>query len=337
MSYPIMTRGYQETIDNTAIQDGKIRFAVDSGRLFFDVGNSLRIEVTDYIKGLTLSDIANLKNPLPKLYLTADTHQFYMYDRKKEQWFVCGQGPVGPKGDTGEGFSVYKTFSSIEEMNNEATSVPEGKFVLIASNTEDPDNSKMFVKNNEGSFTFLNDLSGAQGIMGPTGPVGPTGLTGNTGPTGPTGATGSVGPTGPIAIGPTGLTGAIGPTGVKGPTGSVGPTGATGNTGATGPTGAVGPTGPSGAATTGPTGAIGPTGLTGATGPTGSTGAKGPTGATGAKGPTGATGPTGAPNPLSVGVADGFNIDLSVDSNFDYGDLDYEENKDSYEKEEFYQ
>ena len=110
-------------------------------------------------------------------------------------------------------------------MNNDAANVPVGKFVLIASNIDDPDNSKLYVKNSEGSFTFESDLSGAQGIQGPIGPVGPTGTKGPTGaigPVGPTGATGLKGPTGATgAKGPTGATGAQGPTGATGPMSTV--------------------------------------------------------------------------------------------------------------------
>ena len=167
-------------------------------------------------------------------------------------------GPIGPTGSTGktgsigptgEGFGVYKTYQSISDMEADADNVPAGKFVLIASTVEDPDNSKLYVKNTEGSFTFETDMSGAQGIKGDTGPVGPVG------PTGADGAAGEKGPTG--AVGPTGADGVQGPTGAKGNTGPVGPTGA-----------------------------------------------------------------TGASNSKSTGIGDGFSIDLSVESDFDFGDLD---------------
>ncbi len=91
------------------------------------------------------------------------------------------QGPVGPQGPQGEGYSVFKTYSSVEAMNADATNVPTGKFVLIASNENDPDNAKQYVKNSEGGFTFQVDLSGAVGIQGPQGPRGPQGLRGTTG------------------------------------------------------------------------------------------------------------------------------------------------------------
>ena len=81
-------------------------------------------------------------------------------------------GPQGERGPQGEGFSIYKSYVSIEEMNNDANNVEVGKFVIIAAvgphPEEDPDNSKLFVRDSEGGFTFVNDLSGSQGIQGPT-------------------------------------------------------------------------------------------------------------------------------------------------------------------------
>ena len=77
-------------------------------------------------------------------------------------------GSQGPKGDTGEGFSVFRTYASLDEMNADAANVEEGKFVLIASSVEDEDNAKLYVKGSS-SFTFLTDLSGAQGIKGENG------------------------------------------------------------------------------------------------------------------------------------------------------------------------
>ena len=42
----------------------------------------------------------------------------------------------------------------------------------------------------------------------------------------------------------------------------------------------------------------------------------------GPQGPMGPTGATGASNSKSTGIGDGFSIDLSVESDFDFGDLD---------------
>ena len=120
-------------------------------------------------------------------------------------------GPQGPKGDQGEqgvqgeqgpqgeAFSIYSTYASIADMQADAANVPVGSFVIIASNVEDPDNSKLFVRTSTG-FAFITDMSGAQGIQGPQGPQGiqgPQGETGSQGEQGPQGIQGIQGETGP--------------------------------------------------------------------------------------------------------------------------------------------
>lgn len=77
-------------------------------------------------------------------------------------------GIQGVKGDPGKDFSIEKTYSSIAEMNADKNNITEGSFVIIASNTEDEDNSKLFIKTATG-FNFLTDLSGAQGFKGEKG------------------------------------------------------------------------------------------------------------------------------------------------------------------------
>ena len=262
MEGPIMTRGSQNKIDNTPNQDGKVRFAVDSARLFIDYGTD-RIEITDFVKGLTYSSIMNLTNPLPKVYLASDTHQPYMYNFQTHTWEVYGMGPVGPTGPVGEGFSIYKTYASISAMNADKNNVPAGKYVCIASNTQDPDNSKLYLKGTDGEFHFMTDMSGAQGLMGPTGPTGPQGNVGQVGPTGETGPQGlSAGFGTPSASvdANTGTPSVIittsGPDtakvfnfAFKNLKGSKGDKGDKGDTGPTGPTGGTGPTGPTGPST----------------------------------------------------------------------------------------
>jgi len=56
-------------------------------------------------------------------------------------------------------------------MEQDAANVPEGKFVIIASNVEDPDNAKLYVKSTTG-FSFITDMSGATGMQGPQGEQG---------------------------------------------------------------------------------------------------------------------------------------------------------------------
>lgn len=154
-------------------------------------------------------------------------------------------GPQGPKGDTGDPFAIYKTYASIAAMEADAANVPEGKFVLITSTTEDPDNAKLYVKNDQGTFSYVTDMSGSQGIQGPKGD------TGATGPAGADGVTPHIdSTTGNWFIGNTDTNvHAQGPQGIQGIQGIQGPQGETGATGATGeqgPQGIQGVQGPKG-------------------------------------------------------------------------------------------
>lgn len=58
----------------------------------------------------------------------------------------------GDKGDTGEPFTIYRTYPSVAAMNADAANVPEDKIVLISST--DADNGKMYTKKGN-SFEFL--------------------------------------------------------------------------------------------------------------------------------------------------------------------------------------
>lgn len=85
-------------------------------------------------------------------------------------------GPRGEKGETGDGFEIYKTYTSVAAMNADAANVPDGKFVIIETgNTNNPDNSKLYVRTVDGSapFEFVTDMSGAS-IKGDKGEPGAT-------------------------------------------------------------------------------------------------------------------------------------------------------------------
>lgn len=71
-------------------------------------------------------------------------------------------------GKAGTPFEIYKTYASISAMNADFDNVPLMKMVCISSNTQDPDNGKLYVRGEE-QFEFITDMSGAQGIQGPDG------------------------------------------------------------------------------------------------------------------------------------------------------------------------
>ena len=102
------------------------------------------------------------------------------------------QGIQGVQGPQGEAFNIYKTYSTIAEMNADKANVEEGKFVMIVSNVEDPDNAKLYVKGST-DFVFLTDMSGATGIQGPKGEQGIQGIQGIQGDKGEKGDKGDTG------------------------------------------------------------------------------------------------------------------------------------------------
>ena len=140
-------------------------------------------------------------------------------------------GPVGPKGDRGDPFVIAKTYQSIDDMYADSSSIPVGKFAMIATSSSgadafSEDNGKLYQKMPDGDLELVTRLAGPKGPTGERGPQGERGLQGSRGFDGNDGETGPAGPTGP--------TGERGERGLTGPTGKVGPTG---------PTGAMGPTG----------------------------------------------------------------------------------------------
>ena len=73
----------------------------------------------------------------------------------------------GEKGDPGLGFTIYRTYPTVNELLADNT-CPVGRFGLInTDNVEDPDNSKLYLMTNNG-WSYQTDLSGSQGIKGDT-------------------------------------------------------------------------------------------------------------------------------------------------------------------------
>lgn len=132
---------------------------------------------------------------------------------------VAGErGPQGVQGVAGKGFSISKTYTSVSAMNADLSSLTEGDFAMIASNPDDTDNAKLFVKQGS-AMKEIADLSGAQAIQGPRGPQG---VQGEAGPKGDQGIQGPVGPKGDTgAKGETGAQGIQGPQGPQGIAGKI--------------------------------------------------------------------------------------------------------------------
>jgi hypothetical protein len=135
---------------------------------------------------------------------------------------VGPQGPQGIRGETGLGFTIAKTYSSVSSLISDTApaGILNGQFALVdTGNVEDADTGKLYLWNNS-QYSYVSDLSGVQGIQGPKGD------TGETGPQGPAGAAGAQGPQGIQ-----GVPGETGPQGIQGETGPAGPQGEPGVSG----------------------------------------------------------------------------------------------------------
>ena len=200
----------------------------------------------------------------------------------------AGTGFTGSQGNTGLGFRIAKTYSSVSALiaDTSPTGIVAGEFALIETgNVQDADNSRLYLWNGS-AYSYVNDLSGAAGI---TGPAGTAGFTGSAGSAGTNGFTGSVG-----------TNGFTGSAGTNGFTGSVGTNGFTGSAGTNGFTGSAGTNGFTGSAgTNGFTGSVGTNGFAGSAGTNGFAGSIGFTGSAGT-GSTGFTGSQGAPGVLAM-------------------------------------
>lgn len=119
---------------------------------------------------------------LESLKVKGDKGDAFTYEDFTPEQLESLRGQQGIQGEDGKPFQVATTYDSLVAMsadyNNPEISI--GSFVVIASDTEDADNAKLYVKTANG-FTFLTDLSGAQGMRGERG------FTGVDGPRGPQG------------------------------------------------------------------------------------------------------------------------------------------------------
>ena len=99
-------------------------------------------------------------------------------------------GLTGAKGDTGQSFKISKFYSSVAELQADTSpiGIVSGEFAIILSNSEDPDNSRLYLWDGN-VYTYVNDLSGGVGIKGDKGDKGDVGDIGPKGDTGLSGYT----------------------------------------------------------------------------------------------------------------------------------------------------
>ena len=220
------------------------------------------------------------------------------------------QGATGETGPAGAPFTIYRTYSTIALMEADFANVPDGSFVAIQSNVEDPDNAKLYLRGNSrnsslsstecparptlyGGF-YVADLL-ADNAWATEVNLGDWVITRNDY---------NLCHIACVADGKALVDQYFNLKGAKGDTGTSGEKGDTGDTGPAGPKGDTGDaftyddfTPQQLAGLKGNTGDTGPQGVKG---DTGDSGAKGDTGASGQKGDTGDTGPVNLASSLDT-------------------------------------
>ena len=78
-----LTKGLESSLQSQLIENGKLRFTKDTGRLFVDLVEgvvSKRIKISEVINDKTEDQIINLVGPIVgKIYLSTDTHRAFTY------------------------------------------------------------------------------------------------------------------------------------------------------------------------------------------------------------------------------------------------------------------
>lgn len=99
----VLTKGNDSSLKSTPIEEGRLRFTLDTRRLFLDEASE-RLEITDFVKDLTEEQIRGTLAPLPKFYFSSDTHKILYYingewmiiaEKNDEQQFALSRNDNG--------------------------------------------------------------------------------------------------------------------------------------------------------------------------------------------------------------------------------------------------
>ncbi len=77
----ILTKGTQSELNNKAIEDGILRYTTDTGCLYLDIKNDTetkRLKISDIDNSKTEEQIFDIIAPLPKIYVSSDTHRAFV-------------------------------------------------------------------------------------------------------------------------------------------------------------------------------------------------------------------------------------------------------------------
>lgn len=77
----ILTKGTQSELNSKSIEDGVLRYTTDTGCLYLDISNDTetkRLKISDIDNSKTEEEIFNIIAPLPKIYVSSDTHRAFV-------------------------------------------------------------------------------------------------------------------------------------------------------------------------------------------------------------------------------------------------------------------
>ena len=124
---PILTKGLESEL--TTYTAGLLRFTTDTNRIFLDTGSNSRVEFTDFVKGLTKSQILALTTGiLPKIYLASDTYELFVYDTTSTEWNLIG---AAAKTNTDSFYGVCDT-AAATALKTVSVSDPGDNFTIRA-------------------------------------------------------------------------------------------------------------------------------------------------------------------------------------------------------------
>lgn len=133
----------QSTLESTAIVDGKVYFAQDSERLFFDY-DGVRTELRDIIILDTEGERSELLAPKNKFYFVLETSILWLY--KAGQWYEISGGSSGSVNFASKTFSAGESVESVvldEEVAGAGSIVSvnvDNTVLLKSAYTLNPDN-----------------------------------------------------------------------------------------------------------------------------------------------------------------------------------------------------
>lgn len=104
-------------------------------------------------KTIEVRDDAILINSNPP-YMSIETGNWVVWNRAKQAYEDSG---------VRYSLSITRSYRSVAEMNSDVANMKDGDLVIIASNINEEDNSKLFVHDGT-KWIYLSDLSGFQGI-----------------------------------------------------------------------------------------------------------------------------------------------------------------------------